>query len=881
MKNILLVFVLFLLTHRIIADPVSPNDAKVIAENFLKKYSFKNAIEIKETIIQNYNGEPSFYIFSFTEKGFVIIAADDSAYPILAYSFDGIAPRNVENPSTIWYFERYKKQIDHIKKQKSTSPEIQKQWSNYKNGDFNTSLKSAGPLLTTIWNQSPYYDQFCPQRTPTGCVATAMSQIMNYHQWPLSGNGWHRYTPSKNPGYGEQYAEFGATIYDWTNMPSQLDASSSSTEKTAVATLNYHAGVSVNMDYDQEGSGASSADVLFALTSYFKYDPTTIQLVQFNVATTTEWLALIKNEIDYSRPVYYDGSSEADGGHAWVCDGYDDSNMLHINWGWGGSYNGYFLATAMNPNDYFFDEYNSIIIGIQPGGDPQDMLWTKQASGFITKSRGVQFISPVNSRVAWAVANDGTTNNAKVKDFTVTTDGGANWISGTVNATGTLGYGASMICALDQNTAWIPLYGPNGGGKIVKTSDAGKTWVTQASASFSSPDGFPNVVHFWDFNNGFCMGDPNGGYFEIYTTTNGGETWNRVPQNNIPVNFSEEYGVVGYYAVYADIIWFSTNKGRIFKSVDKGNHWVAYQTPISDTSFELSFKDENTGIIQRRGDGNNKIQYKTKNGGETWTELIPSGNFYTASFSFVPNSNLLISTGSDYTNSFMGVSFSTDEGNTFNEYADFYKNFQFTAIGAKDENAIWAGGFNSDKYSDGMWHFGKINFAANFSSNKTTANLNDSTIIFTDNSYGSPQTWTWNFGDGASPQTETGKGPHKVKYTTTGSKNVTLTVTKDSEEHQLTKKDIVNIIFPLGIEQITGVSLKLYPNPSSGLFQLNTGKNFINARIQISDLNGKLIFDKELNKNEKTIDISNQPKGVYLINILADGENYKGKIVIE
>lgn len=140
---------------------------------------------------------------------------------------------------------------------------------------------------------------------------------------------------------------------------------------------------------------------------------------------------------------------------------------------------------------------------------------------------------------------------------------------------------AAMICAISDSIAWVPLYGSNGGGMIAKTEDGGKSWtqVTTSNQFDASKGGFPNVVHFWDKNNGFAMGDPTGTdtdtdtYFEIYTTTDGGANWTRVDKSKIPTPLEDEYGVIGYYTTINDTVWFSTYKGRIYRSVDKGYNW--------------------------------------------------------------------------------------------------------------------------------------------------------------------------------------------------------------------------------------------------------------------------------------------------------------------
>ncbi|MGM0406617.1 MAG: C10 family peptidase [Bacteroidota bacterium] len=810
MKKIFTFLISIFISINVFSDHVDKNEAKLLAEKFYSSFApaSKSSAKADKIFVENYNDKESFYIISFDKGGFVIISADDDAVPILGYSFNSPVDKNYG--SNIKYlFDSYKKEIEDIRTLKIKDNNNKKDWELLRASKLKEDIKAVEPLLETIWNQSPYYNEYCPPNTPTGCVATAMSQIMNYHEWPKSGNGWNKYIPIDNPDFGTQYADFTSVTYDWANMPKDLTSSSSTTEVDAVAILNYHAGVAVNMNYDPEGSGALSRDVLFALTSYFKYDPSTIEFVTYDAETESEYFNKLKTEIDNGRPIYYDGHGES-GGHAWICDGYDDNNKVHINWGWGGSYNGYFLLSDMAPGSYDFTEGNAMIIGIQPGSAYQKMSWTKQASGFEEESRGVQYISAVSNRIAWAVAFDGSGNSNNVKEYTKTTDG-FNWVSGEINATETDGYGTSMISAIDENTAWVALYDPtNGGGKIVKTSDGGQNWTHQSTATFSSPNGFPNVVHFWDENNGWCQGDPNDGYFELYTTTDGGETWTRVPESNIPDNLSGEYGTVGYYDVYGDNIWYATNKGRIFKSTDKGLNWVVYQTPISDASFELSFKNENVGIIQKRGSGDNKVQYITTDGGENWNELNPTGNFYTSSFKYVPDTNLLISTGSDYETPFQGLSYSTDNGKTFYEFEDFYKNFQFLSLGTAGIDAIWAGAFNQDKNNDGMWRYGEKFDTLDFSVNKRKFCLNDSSVIIYDNSLETYDTYEWDFGEGATPSLANGAGPHTIKYTTEGSKKIKLSVSKGGEEDSVIKNDLIYVAS--GVPEISEISGEIEVN---------------------------------------------------------------------
>lgn len=878
MKKVYTLIAILMLALYASANPVSKDLAKKVAINFFsaKKSSVIDTFKVTNIYTHFDESKEAFYIFSFPKGGFVIVAADDQANPIIGYSLTNPAVKNIDNPVVISRFNRYAKQITYAAKAKLNSKEVKEEWKLILEGKVSKGIKGGGPLLETAWDQSPYYNQLCPTGTPTGCVATAMSQIMRYHNWPVSGNGNHKYT---HPTYGVQSADFSATTYNWAEMPNFLNENSSSSEKIAIATLCYHAGVSVNMNYSEDGSGAFSQDVLYALTSYFKYNPTTINIVSFDINQQTAWINQVKAEIDEGRPVYYSGSSDNDGGHAWICDGYDDADKLHINWGWGGYYNGYFAANAMKPGTYNFSEENSIITGIEPGNPSQSMLWTKQASGFANPSRGIRFISAIDNNIAWAVAYDGSGNEAKVQDFTKTINGGKDWISGTIT-TGTTGFEFSMISAVSENIAWVAMFdGSNGGGKILKTSDGGTSWTHQSSATFTAPDGFPNVIHFWDENNGFCMGDPNGGYFEIYTTSNGGDSWVRVPQANIPSNLSQEFGTIGMYEVYGNTVWFSTNKGRIFKSTDKGTTWVAYQTPLTLESFEISFKDENTGIIQSRGNNGTK-SYRTLDGGQTWSQISSVGNFYTSSFKYIPNTNILISTGADYKTPAQGVSYSLDNGNTFIDYADFYKNFQFLTLGTSQGGTVWAGGYNNDQYNGGMWCLNAGTIFSRFSTNKDKVEKNNP-VIFTDQSMGSPESWEWNFGNSATPQTATGQGPHTVTYSEYGYKTVTLTITQGLDQYVYVNSKAIFIDWATSVDVETKDNKQyLYPNPANSEIYVKIN-GFEKGSIQVYNITGTLVWQSNGITDDNRVNISNLSSGIYVVRINnSDGSVTSRKLTI-
>ncbi len=334
----------------------------------------------------------------------------------------------------------------------------------------------------------------------------------------------------------------------------------------------------------------------------------------------------------------------------------------------------------------------------------EDGTWTLQATGFATASRGINYISVVNNNVVWAAAYNGTSTTTYITEYTRTTNGGTTWTPGVPSGYAT-GWGSAMIFGTSATTAYMPVYNSSsGGGRILKTTDGGTTWVHQTTATFAAPAGFPNVLHFFNENEGFCMGDPNAGYFEIYTTSNGGDTWTRVPQANTPAPVAaDEYGVVGYYSAVGNTAWFTTNKGRIIKTTDKGATWTALSTPIAvNNQFKIEMRDMNNGIILDVV-ATTPLYYRTTDGGATWSPIVASGNFYDADFCYVPGTlNAWVSTGS--ATGFTGCSYSVDDGQTWTDYASQI-GLQHLAVAFFDNTTGWAGAFNTSATVGGIYKF--------------------------------------------------------------------------------------------------------------------------------------------------------------------------------
>lgn len=309
-------------------------------------------------------------------KGFVIMSSDDIVSPVLAYSISSPFSLESMGENTRFWLERYDSNIElRIDKAHRQSTKVKEEWEHLsamipspkKVPVANTPYNTAN-LLSTTWGQEPYYNRKCPAGAVTGCVATAMGQIMRYWEHPLRGMGKHQY---KLKHYGIQEADFSDKEFQFHLMPPELNDSSTDDEVNAVALLLRRCGIAVDMQYSSTGSGAWTAgkDTIGypsaenALREYFKYKHSLHTVCKDNY-TDSAWIAILKNEIDNGRPVLYSACSIA--GHAFVCCGYDDTGKFYFNWGWKGENDGYFHIDSLIVQGMWFDYDTKAIIGIEP-----------------------------------------------------------------------------------------------------------------------------------------------------------------------------------------------------------------------------------------------------------------------------------------------------------------------------------------------------------------------------------------------------------------------------------------------------------------------------------------------------------------------------------
>ncbi len=591
-KILLLTGLLTIFSMATFAKHIDENTAKQVGQSFLLRSTkaLKTSVNLDlvyKSSLSSSNAtaktQPTtfFYVFNDGTNGFVIVAGDDNVTPILGYSDEGTFDPNNMNKSVQKWLEGYKNEIRYtIDNNISATQEIQEEWTNYINGSNQSASRAAAsvnPLISTKWNQAPNENGLCPydntynQRTVTGCPATAMAQIMKYWNYPAKGTGFHSYN---HQTYGTLSANFGSTTYQWGSMPNTL-----SSANNAVATLMYHCGVAVEMNYGVAATGGSSSYVIIAAApsaqqtcenafkTYFGYNASTLQGVLKSNYTQTQWINLLKTELDASRPIQYAGFGS--GGHTWVCDGYDNNNYFHMNWGWGGSQDGYFLLNALNPGGggiggagYSYNTNQQALIGIQPlsGGAtqtydlqlysnismPSTQIWFTNAfsltvdvgnfgTGSFSGQLGAAIFDNNYNFVDFMAINNANITNGFYNTVTFNNSGSATFVPGTYYAalfyktttqnwtivgngsyTNLKQFQIYYSAAIETNSAFSIT---NNGGKLIQGSSAtvnvdvlntGSTFYGQYRISLSNLDGtFAQSIQILNENNGL----PNGYHY--------------------------------------------------------------------------------------------------------------------------------------------------------------------------------------------------------------------------------------------------------------------------------------------------------------------------------------------------------------------------------
>jgi PKD repeat protein len=496
-----------LLAAFIKATPIDSTTAKIAAANFYAlRYSIKNPNLSLVYTEMSPEGEPAYYIYNVypdSGRGFVIISADDAAHPIIGYSSEGYYSLAHLSTNFTYWMKRYKTQVADIR-QRHVKPtaDIADEWNAYKNNmPLKRAVKSSNsvtPLVSTMWAQAPYFNAECPGNCVAGCVATAMGQIMKYWAYPPHGVGTSSYTDAP---FGALSAIYDTTHYYWSEMPANIVR-----KNPQVATLMYDCGISVNMSYVDSSSSSymivsdnppSGISAQSAFMKYFGYNSSTIQGLYMSNYSGSEWISLLENELNNKRPFQYAGSGNQ-GGHSWVCDGYESNNYFHMNWGWAGYEDGYFNLSSLNPDNIPLSDGEEALIGIQPAPAVADfngyplIVWAGDTVHFIDNSFGTSAIT------AWQWSFEGAINPGSTipNPMAIYTTPGSYFVSETV----TSGQGNGTSTKLDY-----VLVLPNNTVNVYPTLSDGKFTAQLHDASLAD-----NNIRFSLYNE---LGQ------KVYTTT--------------------------------------------------------------------------------------------------------------------------------------------------------------------------------------------------------------------------------------------------------------------------------------------------------------------------------------------------------------------------
>ena len=330
-RSFLILFLLLSVTTNY-ADNVDFNTALRIARAYVNT-SKKDAQNIKTRAAATATQQP-YYIFNDEAgKGFVVIAGDDKMGKVLAYSKEASIDMTNLNPEARYLFDTYRQVYEELSKNKTLTTRA---------GAATKAADAVQPLLKSKWGQDyPYSKQ---TRYMTGCVATAVAQVMYYHKWPAQGKGQESYMVKFDNTV--RSADFTKSHYDWDNMLLDYNRRNITTkQEDAVALLMNDVGIATNMQYTDRASGTQSYMAERALRNYFDYDAA---MVTRSYEGVDNFIEIVKEELRNGFPLYISGDSKTGGGHAWVCDGFDEEDRFHMNFGWNGQANGYYSLATLN-----------------------------------------------------------------------------------------------------------------------------------------------------------------------------------------------------------------------------------------------------------------------------------------------------------------------------------------------------------------------------------------------------------------------------------------------------------------------------------------------------------------------------------------------------
>lgn len=366
-KNLFLLFLAFALTVTVQAEDRTEREMLRIAA--AKLWPTNDATAKKQAAsvnreISKVAGNGAFIIYCAKGRGSVIVGRD-KAYPeVLGYTATEYSAEATLPCGFNWWLGAMEQSLDR-----------QQAKTGRTTGVYAANVTEVPEMLTTRWGQYAPYNNLCPtisgEHALTGCVATAMAQVMRYFRYPAQGTGTGSYTVNSS---GIPRTKEITGTYDWDLMLNDYGFSNNpmgtEAQQTAVATLMSDAGAAAQMNYGVKASGASSFDAAAGFVDNFGYGPLSLRLCSRDYYSDEEWMELVYGELQAGRPILYSGLDATNGGHAFVLDGIDGDGFVHVNWGWNGGYNGFFNIDLLNPTGYSFSQNQDMVIGFKTQSTP-------------------------------------------------------------------------------------------------------------------------------------------------------------------------------------------------------------------------------------------------------------------------------------------------------------------------------------------------------------------------------------------------------------------------------------------------------------------------------------------------------------------------------
>ena len=375
MRKTLTLFIASLLALPSFADDRSEQDMQAIARQALNSLNSQSG-EVKKAlskiVVEKYLSLDMVNVYGIKGKGVVFISKDDGMEPVLGISDEYFDVANI--PCAMkWWLNAANKSLERMKARGIS----------YRASHIETSARSTY-FITTYWSQETPFNNLCPKidgsAAPTGCIATAMAQIMKYYQYPATGKGSGVYSVTtykdKNDTKGttKNYLRNLTNTYQWSNMKPSYGLLSEDAND-AVATLMADAGAACRMNYQSGGSGTVEWYAAKGLAENFRYDSLAISCLQRDFYTDAEWMDMIRKEMEAKQPILYCGADEVEGGHAFLLDGIQEDGKVHVNWGWGKSGDGWYDIDVLKPNitsfsGKGFNEGQSMVLGFKTQETP-------------------------------------------------------------------------------------------------------------------------------------------------------------------------------------------------------------------------------------------------------------------------------------------------------------------------------------------------------------------------------------------------------------------------------------------------------------------------------------------------------------------------------